>query len=44
MKHILSISLGSARRYKSVQKEILGEQFLIERRCTKEDEGGPSRA
>jgi len=37
MKHILSISLGSSRRDKSVQKEILGEQFLIERRGTDGD-------
>ena len=37
MKHILSISLGSASRDKSVQKEILGEQFLIERRGTDGD-------
>ncbi len=37
MKHILSISLGSTSRDKSVQKEILGEQFLIERRGTDGD-------
>jgi len=37
MKHILSVSLGSASRDKSVQKEILGEQFLIERRGTDGD-------
>ena len=43
MKHILSISLGSASRDKSVQKEILDEQFLIERRGTEEDEGAPPR-
>ena len=43
MKHILGISLGSARRDKSVQKEILGEQFLIERRGTEEDQGEPPR-
>jgi len=37
MKHILSISLGSTSRDKSIQKEILGEQFLIERRGTDGD-------
>ncbi len=34
MKHILSISLGSSTRDKSVEKEILGERFLLERRGT----------
>jgi hypothetical protein len=31
LKHIVSISLGSSRRNKSVKQEILGEEFQIER-------------
>ncbi len=37
MKHILSISLGSSTRDKSVEVEILGERFLLERRGTDGD-------
>ena len=34
MKHVLSISLGSSKRDSSAEVEILGEQFLLERRGT----------
>lgn len=34
MKKVLSISLGSSRRDHRVEKEILGEKFLVERRGT----------
>ncbi len=34
MKHVLSISLGSSTRDKSVEIELLGERFLLERRGT----------
>ncbi len=37
MKHILSVSLGSSTRDKSVEVEILGERFLLERRGTDGD-------
>ncbi len=37
MKHIVSISLGSSSRDHKVEKEILGENFLIERRGTDGD-------
>jgi len=34
MKHVLSVSLGSARRDKTAEIEVLGERFLLERRGT----------
>jgi len=34
MKHVLSISLGSSTRDKTAEIELLGEQFLLERRGT----------
>lgn len=37
MKHIVSISLGSSSRDHKVEKEILGDTFLIERRGTDGD-------
>ncbi len=37
MKHIVSVSLGSSSRDHKVEKEILGENFLIERRGTDGD-------
>ncbi len=37
MKHILSISLGSSRRDKTAEVEMLGERFLLERRGTDGD-------
>ncbi len=37
MKHILSISLGSSTRDKSVEIDTLGERFLLERRGTDGD-------
>ncbi len=37
MKHIVSVSLGSSSRDHKIEKEILGEDFLIERRGTDGD-------
>mgnify|MGYP006276290665 CR=1 FL=1 len=37
MKHVISISLGSSERDHKVETEILGEQFIIERRGTDGD-------
>jgi len=37
LKHIVSISLGSSSRDHKIEKEILGEDFLIERRGTDGD-------
>jgi len=37
LKHIVSVSLGSSSRDHKVEKEILGENFLIERRGTDGD-------
>ena len=38
MKHVVSISLGSSRRDKRVETEILGERVLIERIGTDGDQ------